>query len=104
MHYEICNESSGHIFGIYEGDSPEEAVAAMMEDAGSPHVEPDESLRTTEFDVAETLSILAQRGFWATFSGRTFTISDPDRGIQKPMTYSEIILLLEMDDHKPHWL
>lgn len=36
MRYEIQNTTTGHSFGIYEGETPEAAIKAMRIDAGYP--------------------------------------------------------------------
>lgn len=35
MKYTLSSKA-GHVFGVYEGATPEEAIRAMMEDAGEP--------------------------------------------------------------------
>ena len=33
--YEITGRGDGHLYGIYQGETPEDAVRALLNDAGS---------------------------------------------------------------------
>lgn len=50
-YYEISNRDSGHIMGIWEGDTPAEAIEAMLDDAGAPLGPSSADLVARELDV-----------------------------------------------------
>lgn len=50
-HYEIEQSETGHVLGVYEGETPEAAIRAMLDDAGAgPDVEPDAGIVAREVD------------------------------------------------------
>lgn len=54
MKYLIYNERSGVELGTYEGDSPEDAIQAMLDDAGCDD-EPSADLRAIEVQPSSTM-------------------------------------------------
>lgn len=42
--YEVINVRSGHGFGVYQADSADAAIRAMLEDAGAGDQEPEEGV------------------------------------------------------------
>jgi hypothetical protein len=42
--YEVINVISGHSFGVYQADSAQDAIKAMLDDAGASDQEPDEGV------------------------------------------------------------
>ena len=46
--YEIEQTATGIILGVYEGEDADEAIRAMLADAGAPDAEPDPGLRVRE--------------------------------------------------------
>jgi hypothetical protein len=48
--FRVENTQSGHIFGEYQGETPEAAIKAMMVDAGAADEEPSDDLRAVEVE------------------------------------------------------
>jgi hypothetical protein len=42
--YEVINVRSGHSFGVYQANSAQDAIKAMLDDAGASDQEPDEDV------------------------------------------------------------
>jgi hypothetical protein len=61
--YTIENTTSGHLFGEYEGDTPEQAWTALLDDAGAEPQEPGDDILITEL-VTYQIDVSMMGGEW----------------------------------------
>lgn len=73
--FEIEQTATGVILGVYEGETPDEAIRAMLIDAGAPDAEPDAGLQARELDDEIHAWDSEEYGFYA---GETPTADDID--------------------------
>ncbi len=48
--WEIVQQTSGETLGVYQAETAELAIRAMLRDAGAPDAEPDPGLRAVEVE------------------------------------------------------